>query len=296
MGSENLITVGSTGMRIAYERLGDRHHPPVLLVMGIGAQMITWPDGFCAALVARGLQPIRFDNRDVGRSTHLVDAPAPDLPAALKGDLSSASYTLSDMAADAVGLLDALGIISAHVVGASLGGAIGQTMAIEHPARVRSLTTMMSTTGDPKVGQARPATLQALFGGPPATTRAEIVERAVRAAHAAAGPRYAVDEAAVRERAGREYDRGHDPVGVARQAVASVDRTAKLRTLALPTLVIHGADDPLCDPSGGRATAAAIPGAELVVIDGMGHNLPREPWAGISARIAGLVERAEAAL
>ncbi len=173
--------VGPSRIDIAYERRGDPAHPPVLLVMGLAAQLVSWPRGFVDRLVERGLHVVRFDNRDAGRSTHLRGAPPADLPAALRGDLSSASYTLSDMAADAVGLLDVLEVDAAHVVGASLGGAIAQTMAIEHPKRVRSLTSMMSTTGDPAVGQCHPATAKALFGGPRARTREEIVASAVRA-------------------------------------------------------------------------------------------------------------------
>jgi pimeloyl-ACP methyl ester carboxylesterase len=297
MSAENVVHVDSTGIEIAYERLGDPNAPPVLLVMGVAAQMINWPDGFCQALVERGLHVIRFDNRDAGRSTHLTDAPMPDLQAALSGDLSSASYTLSDMAADAVGLLHALGLESAHLVGASMGGAIAQTVAIEHPARVRSLTSMMSTTGERSVGQPDPEALGRMFAGPPPTTREEVIERAVRASRILGSPGFARDEAAVRERAGRAHDRAHDPVGVARQAVASVasgDRTARLRSLTVPTLILHGAADLMCDVSGGRATAAAIPHADLVIIDGMGHDLPAALWPEITSRIAGLVKRAEA--
>jgi pimeloyl-ACP methyl ester carboxylesterase len=297
MRREGVVHVEATGIDIAYERLGDPQAPPVLLVMGVAAQMIHWPDGFCHALVARGLQVIRFDNRDVGLSTHLQDAPMPNLQAALSGDLSSASYTLSDMAADAVGLLDALGLESAHVVGASMGGAIAQTIAIEQPGRVRSLTSMMSSTGALSVGQPQPEALRKMFSGPPPTCRDEVVERAVRAFLVVGSPRFEPDEAALRELAGRAYDRAHDPLGVARQAVASVasgDRTARLQSLRVPTLVLHGADDLMCDVSGARATAAAIPGAELVIIDGMGHDLPLALWPELTSRIAALVQCAEA--
>ncbi|MFI6734790.1 alpha/beta fold hydrolase [Nonomuraea sp. NPDC050451] len=172
MTVEKALNVGPSGIEVAYERLGDPEAPPVLLVMGLGGQLINWPDGLCAELVDRGLHVIRFDNRDSGLSTHLHDAPQPDLEAALAGDASSASYTLSDMAADIVGLLDALGLDSAHVVGASMGGMIAQTLAIEHPGRVRSLTSMMSTTGDPSVGQARPETMAAFAAPPRSSPRA----------------------------------------------------------------------------------------------------------------------------
>ena len=288
--------VGAAGIEVAYERIGDPAAPAVLLIQGIATQMIGWHEGFCTALAERGFHVIRFDNRDIGRSTHFHDAPKPDLPAVLGGDLSSASYTLSDMAADAVGLLDALGIGSAHVVGASMGGYIAQTIAIEHSHRVRSLTSMSSTTGDTSVGQATPETLKALFSGPPAVTRQEIIERMVRAIRIVGSPGYPSDESEVAERAGRAYDRGYDPVGIVRQAVASVasgDRTERLRQLDVPTLVLHGRDDVMCPMSGGLATAAAIPGAELVIIDGMGHNLPRALWPELTARIAQLAERTE---
>jgi len=289
---EKAQRVGPAGIDIVYERMGSPEAPAVLLIMGIAAQLIHWPDAFCEALVGRGLQVIRFDNRDSGLSTHMTDAPAPNLPAAMAGDLSSASYTLSDMAADAVGLLDALGIGRAHVIGASMGGAIGQTMAIEHDERVRSLTSMMSTTGNLSVGQPSPEVLREVFGGPRANTREEVIQQWVRTSRAVGSPGYPADEAEIAARAGLAYDRSFDPMGVARQAVASVasgDRTERLRCLAVPTLVIHGQADRLCDVSGGRATAEAIPGAELVVVEGMGHNLPPGLRTGLAERIAQFV-------
>jgi pimeloyl-ACP methyl ester carboxylesterase len=291
--------VGPSGIDVAYERFGDPQAPqapPVLLIMGGGAQMIAWPDGFCAGLVGRDLQVIRFDSRDAGRSTHFPDAPAPDMPAALAGDYSSASYTLSDMAADTVGLLDVLGLASAHLVGASLGGMVAQTIAIEYPGRVRSLTSMMSTTGDRSVGQANFAALGAL--GPAPEDRAGYIDWQLRAFGVIGSPGFAFDEAAVADRASRSWDRDHDRLGLLRQAVAvlaSGDRTARLHELHLPALVLHGDSDNMCDVSGGRATAAAIPGAELVIFGGMGHSIPRELWPDITGRIASLVQRAEAA-
>ncbi|WP_344422713.1 alpha/beta hydrolase [Amycolatopsis minnesotensis] len=295
MGEERASNVGPSGVEIAYERFGDPQAPPVLLIQGIAAQLIHWHEDFCALLAARGLQVIRFDNRDNGRSTHLDDAPVPDLPAVQAGDLSTVSYTLSDLAADTVGLLDALGLDSAHLVGLSLGGYIAQTVAIEHPARIRSLIPISSTTGDPAVGQPKPETLKALFGGPPAETRDEVIEQRVNAARVVGSPVFAFDEADVRARATRAYDRGHDPLGIARGAVASVasgDRTDLLRSIDAPTLVIHGDADPMCDVSGGKAIAAAVPGAELVIIEGMGHGLPRELWPELTERIGAFVQRA----
>jgi pimeloyl-ACP methyl ester carboxylesterase len=288
--------VGPAGIDIAYERFGEPDLPPVLLLMGLGTQMLGWPDGFCDALVARGVHVIRADNRDIGLSTHLTDAPAPDLAAIFRGDAASASYTLSDMAADTVGLLDALGVDSAHLVGASMGGMIAQTAAIEHPHRVRSLTSIMSTTGDPSVGQSTRQAMAALLS-PPATTREEAIERTVSILRVIGSPGFELDEADVRWRTGVAYDREHDPVGVARQLAAiaaSGDRTPALRSLSVPTLVLHGADDPLVNVSGGRATAQAIPGAEFVEFAGMGHHLSRELWGEIARQIGEHVARAEA--
>jgi pimeloyl-ACP methyl ester carboxylesterase len=288
--------VGPAGIEIAYQRLGNPDAPVVLLIMGIAAQSVNWPDAFCNALVDRGLQVVRFDNRDSGLSTHLTDAPPPNLPAALAGDFSSVSYTLSDMAADAVGLLDVLRFEKAHVVGASMGGQIAQTMAIEHPDRVRSLTSMMSTTGNMSVGQGSPEVLRQVFGGPRAVTRDEVIQQRLRAARAVGSPGYPSDENEIAASTGRAYDRSYDPIGTARQAVATVasgDRTERLRHLAVPTLVIHGLADRLCDVSGGRATAQAIPGAELVLIEEMGHDLPPGLRSQLAERIGQFVWRAE---
>jgi pimeloyl-ACP methyl ester carboxylesterase len=282
-------------IEIAYETFGEPGDPPVLLVMGLATQMIGWPDDFCRGLAQRGLYDVRFDNRDIGLSTHLDDAGAPDVMSVLAGDHSSVPYALSDLAADTVGLLDALGLDSVHLVGASMGGMIAQLVALQHPDRVRSLTSIMSTTGDPSVGAPAEAALAVLLA-PPATDREGAVQRVVDTYRVIGSPGFEFDEPALRERAGLSFDRAYDPAGVARQLASiltTADRTLDLGKIAVPTLVIHGADDALVDVSGGRATAAAIPDAELLVVEGMGHDLPRPVWPQITDRIAALVARAD---
>lgn len=283
--------IGPARIDIAYERLGDPADPPLLLIMGLGAQLVGWPDAFCDALVARRFHVIRFDNRDAGESTRF--AGIPNFAAAMLGDTSTAVYTLSDMAADTAGLLDALGIASAHIVGASLGGFVAQTLAIEHRARLRTLTSIMSSTGARDVGQPHPASA-ALFAGAPPVTREQAIERARRGAQLIGSTALGIDLDGVAERAGRAFDRGLDPASFVRQGVASIasgDRTPRLRTLDVPALVIHGTADILVDISGGRATAAAIPGAKLVEIEGMGHDLPRAVWPRLVDEIAALAAR-----
>jgi pimeloyl-ACP methyl ester carboxylesterase len=296
MSEEKASKVGPSGIDITFERFGEPDSPPVLLIMGGGAQMIAWPEGFCEELVKQGLQPIRFDNRDTGLSTHMEDAPPPDLAAAMAGDYSSASYSLSDMAADTAGLIDYLGYERIHLVGASMGGMIAQTIAIEFPEKVISLTSMMSTTGGKSVGQPDYSSLSHL-GAPPWDDRQGFIDWQVRSLKAISSPGYPFDEVAVAGRAGRAWDRDHDPLGMLRQSVAvlkSGDRTEKLLTLNVPALVIHGASDRMCDVSGGYATADAIPGSELVIFDGMGHGFPEPLWKEITTLIANLVRRAEA--
>ncbi len=270
----------ANGIDLAYEDFGDPADPTLLLIMGLGAQMLAWDEGFCELLVDRGFRVVRFDNRDVGRSTKIEGGPRVDVMAAIAGDLGSVAYTLDDMADDAAGLLDYLGVGAAHVVGASQGGMIGQTLAIRRPERVLSLASIMSTTGDPAVGQPHPEALPALLTRPP-EDRAGFVEYVVRAWRVIGSPGFDPDEDALRALAGAIFDRGIHPDGTARQLVAilaSGDRTGALRRVRVPTVVIHGTDDPLIDVSGGKATAAAIPDAELVLIEGMGHDLPRELW------------------
>lgn len=296
MTIQRATNVGPSKIEIAYERLGDPAATPVLLIMGLGTQLIGWADDFCNELVRRGLHVIRFDNRDVGESTHMHHAPLPNLPAAMGGDYSTATYRLTDMAADAVGLLDVLGIESAHVVGASMGGFIAQTMAIEHPQRVRSLTSIMSSTGSRTVGQMHPEAL-ALFAMPPVVTREQSVQRLIDIFKVIGSPGFTPDLDALRERAGRAFDRANDPLGMARQGLAvlaSGDRTERLRSVDVPALVIHGETDKMCDLSGGRATAEAIAGAELFIVDGMGHDMPRAMWPTFADKISAVIQRGEA--
>ena len=280
---------------IAYNTLGKAADPPVVLISGLGAQLIAWDDAFCQELVGRNLFVIRFDNRDVGLSSHLADGPQSHPSVATAGVVPAASYTLAQMAADTAGLIDNLGLGSAHVVGISLGGEIAQILAIEHPERVRSLTSIMSRTGNGQVGQPTDAA-RALFLLPPVSSREGAMDRAVLFNRTIGSPAYPTDETEPRDRAARAFDRAFHPQGVARQLAAAMttpDRTEDLRRLDLPTLVIHGAEDPLITVSGGQATAEAVPGAELVVIDGMGHDLPRPLWPTVAERIAALVARAE---
>jgi pimeloyl-ACP methyl ester carboxylesterase len=286
-------TAPANGIEIAYETFGDPGGRSLLLVMGLGTQMLAWHEEFCGALVDLGFHVVRYDNRDTGLSTHLHDAPPPDVMAALSGDTSSASYTLEDLADDAVALLDHLGIDRAHVVGASMGGMIAQTVAIRHPARVASLTSIMSTPS-PAVGSPTQEAMAALLA-PPATSRDEALQRARATYEVIGSPGYPLDVAWLETISGEAYDRAYDPAGMARQLLAihaSGDRTPALRGLTHPTLVVHGDADPLVQVAGGHATAEAVPDAALLVLEGMGHNLPRELWPQITGAIAQVAERA----
>lgn len=298
MPAVSVQTASANGIEIAYEAFGSAGDPPVLLVMGLGTQMLGWDDDFCEELADRGHHVVRFDNRDVGLSTHLHDAPTPDPEGAVGGDLSSASYRLEDMAEDAVGLLDSLGLDSAHFVGVSMGGMIVQTLAIEHPARVRSVVSIMSTTGNPQVGVATPEAVQALLR-PPSSSKEEMIDSTVETFRVIGSPGFPFDEERLRTRAALSYDRAYDPAALGRQLVgifASGDRTPRLGAIGVPTLVIHGREDPLVSFSGGEATAASIEGAELIAIDGMGHDLPREVWPRVIDGIVETVRRGEVAV
>ena len=284
------------GVEIAYETFGDPGDETMLLIMGLGVQMLGWDAEFCELLAGRGLYVVRFDNRDVGRSTKIEGGPGADVMAAAAGDTSSASYTLDDMADDCVGLLDELGVEAAHVVGASQGGMIAQTVAIRHPERVLSLVSIMSTTGSRAVGQPHPEAIPALLTRPP-DGKEGFVDFVLRAWKVIGSPGFAADEGGLRARAAASYDRGIYPDGTGRQLlaiVASGDRTEALRELDVPTTVIHGTDDILVDVSGGKATAAAIPGARLELIEGMGHDLPAQLWPRFVELITETAARAQA--
>jgi pimeloyl-ACP methyl ester carboxylesterase len=281
---------------IAYETFGDPANPALLLVMGLATQMIAWHEDFCAQLAERGFHVIRFDNRDVGRSSAMRDIPVPTLRQLALRSKKAAGYTLSDMAGDAVGLLDQLGIERAHVVGASMGGMIAQTIAIEHPDRVLSLCSIMSNTGARFSGQPKLATYRVLLGTPP-KDRDKFIDHVVKMYRVIGSPGFDRDEDDLRDVAARSYDRGRNPAGSGRQLaaiIASGDRTPRLGSISVPTVVIHGTKDKLVNPSGGRATAKAIPGARLVKIEGMGHDLPRGTWPQIIGAIAENAARAGA--
>jgi pimeloyl-ACP methyl ester carboxylesterase len=273
-------TTEANGIVLCYETMGDPADPTLLLIMGLGCQLVAWDDALCQQLVEQGFHVVRYDNRDVGLSTKMDDAPVPDLLALAGGDASSATYTVEDMAEDAAGLLEALDIERAHVVGVSMGGMIAQALAIRHPERVASLCSIMSTTGAPDVGQPSAEAVTALLqlAG---ETRQEAIEANVALNRVIGSTGFPFDEAALRERAGRAYDRANSPAGVTRQAaavLASPDRTERLHAVRVPTVVIHGEADLLVHPSGGEATARAVPGARLITVPGMGHDLPVETW------------------
>ncbi|MGH8868735.1 MAG: alpha/beta fold hydrolase [Actinomycetes bacterium] len=286
--------VSANGVEIAYETFGDAADPPVLLAMGLGTQMLAWPDPMCQALAERGHHVVRFDNRDVGLSTHLEGTPPPRFVDALVRR-RRLPYRIDDMGDDALGLMDALGMPAAHLVGASMGGFIVQSIALRAPERVRSLTLMMSSTGSRTVGQPRARLVSRLFRREVAE-REGVMDAAVETFRAIGSQGYALDEEYLRDLAARSYDRAHDPAGYRRQlaaVTAQANRTRALRGLRLPTVVLHGLHDPLISVTGGLALARTIPGARFVGFSGMGHDLPRELWPRFVDEIAGLAARAD---
>jgi pimeloyl-ACP methyl ester carboxylesterase len=293
--NEQFADVGD--IRLCYETFGERGDPPLLLIMGLGTQMLAWHEDFCRELAGRGFFVIRYDNRDVGRSTHLEDTPPPRPAELLRRRIANPAYTLSDMADDAAGLLDALGLDSAHVVGASMGGMIAQTLAARHPARVRSLVSIMSTTGHRWKGQPAVRIYPYLLARPP-RTKEESVQRLTRLFRVIGSPAFDRDEQELRAMAELAWERDSSRTGTARQLaaiVASGDRTPDVGRITAPTLVVHGSADRMVRPSGGRATAKAIPGAQLMMIRGMGHDLPRAVWPRLTAAIAEHAARADQA-
>ena len=281
------------GIELCYQEMGDPDGEPLVLIMGLATKMIAWDDEFCAMLAERGFRVVRFDNRDIGRSTRFRSAGVPNVLDLVVGR-GTPAYRLRDMAADTAGLMDHLGIDSAHLVGASMGGMIAQCVAIGHPERVRSLTSVMSTTGSRRVGHPSYRTFGLLLGKRPREREAAI-ERVVNTFRTIGSPGYPFEEERIRELAARSFDRGHSQAGIARQlhAITSCgDRTPHLRKLEIPAAVIHGKNDILVNPSGGRATAEAIPDARLRLIDGMGHDMPRALWPTFVEEIAANAARA----
>lgn len=278
------------GIELCHETFGSPDDRPLLMIMGLASQMIWWDDELCEKLAAEGFYVIRYDNRDAGRSSRMSGRVS--LPLAYT--LRVAPYSLKDLADDAAGLLDELGVESAHVVGASMGGMVAQTLAIEHPSRVRSLTSIMSTTGNRFVGRPSARAIAMLLSAPP-RNREQFVDYLLRTFRVIGSPGYPFDEARMRERAERSYDRGVNPGGTARQLAAIMsgrDRFRALRKVRVPALVVHGSKDPLVHVSGGRATARALRESELDVVAGMGHDIPRAIWPRL---VRGLVRTADRA-
>jgi pimeloyl-ACP methyl ester carboxylesterase len=295
VAARSLGRVASNGIELAYETFGDAGAPPVVLIMGLATQMIAWPDELCDGLARCGLFVVRFDNRDVGGSTHLTTVPPPRL-----GDIvvrrRPPPYSIGDMAEDVAGLIDGLGLGDVHVVGASMGGFIAQAVALEHAGRVRTLTLIMTSTGSRRVGQPKPRIYARLLRSRVAADRSAAVSAAVETFRLIGSHGFAFDEEYVRDVAGRSWDRGYDPAGYRRQLAASAsqpNRTADLRRITVPTLVIHGLDDPLVAPSGGLAIAKAIRGSRFVGFSGMGHDLPRALWPELVREIAALAALSE---
>ena len=284
---DHVVDVGR-GIELCYDDFGDAADPPILLIPGLGQQLHSWPADFAAALAARNFHVVRLDNRDVGRSTHMRFR-APNPVAVLRGGNHPRQYHLGDMARDTVGLLDALGHRDAHLVGVSMGGMIAQTVAAHFPGRVRTLTSIMSNTGAPRIGRPALSTWWLMATARPPRNRVEAMDGAVKIFRHIGSHGYPFDEEWVREKAGVGWDRDPSSAGVTRQLAAifaSGNRTAELGEIEAPTLVIHGDRDRMVHPSGGAATARAIPGARFVTMPGMGHDLPVGAWERIVDLIA----------
>lgn len=282
----------ANGIQIEHDTFGKPNSKPLLLIMGLGAQMTRWPIEFCEGLAAEDHYVIRFDNRDVGLSTHFDDAGMPDIAALtvaiIEGKPANVAYRLEDMANDAAAVLDALHIPAAHICGASLGGMIAQTLTINHPTRVKTLTSIMSSTGNRALPPPKPEAMAALMAPAP-QDREGIMQRAVETAKVIGSPDYPADEAELRDRAGADYDRSFNPTGTARQMAAATvqqDRRSDLANVSVPSLVIHGKADSLVPITGGVDTHEAIPNSELWAIEGMGHDLPKALWPELIARIS----------
>ncbi len=294
--------VKANGIRIEYDTIGNSSSPPLLLIMGLGGQLIHWDADFCGKLADKGLFIIRFDNRDTGLSTKFEGAGPPDISglfnALMKGQTIETPYTLNDMADDAAGLLAALNIEKAHICGSSMGGMIAQTLAIRHPQRLLSLISIYGTTGNPNLPPPQPAAMEALMTPPPAEREAYI-EYNVKTMKAIAGSGFPFDEQFIRSISAQAYDRAFYPQGVGRQMMAVMtqeNREPALASVSVPALVIHGTADPLVPPAHGTQTANAIPGAQLLLIEGMGHDLPhiKGPWPQVIDAIADHTKNAEA--
>ena len=277
--NEQFAEVGS--VTLCYETFGEPTDPAILLIMGLGTQMIAWPEDFCRMLVDRGFFVIRYDNRDCGKSTSM-EGPAPTTRELVTRRIAEPAYSLADMADDAIGLLDHLGVHKAHIVGASMGGMIAQHVALRYPGRVLSLTSIMSTVGGRWAGRARLSVIPMFLSAPPRDKDA-YTERAVKLFRMVGSQRF-FDEDYIRESVEQGWERGVNFAGTGRQLgaiMADGNRAERLRRVTAPTLVIHGKDDKLVTPSGGRATAKAIPGAKLLMLDDMGHDMPRPLWPKI---------------
>ena len=274
--------VHANGIDIEYESIGCEGDPVVLLIMGFSGPLTFWPDSLCQGLAKKGLRVIRFDNRDIGRSTHLAKLGSPDLSAMMAkrmaGLYPAASYSLDDMAADAAALLTALGIDRAHVVGASMGGMIAQLVAINHPAKAKSLVSIMSTTGRPDLPQGKPEAFAAIMAPPASVGKEDRIARGIEVWRVIGSPGFRASQTELRALVERSIDYApYDPAGIVRQMAAIVSappRNDRLNSIKIPALVIHGADDPLIPVSGGEDTAKSIPGAKLIVVPGMGHDFP----------------------